>query len=203
MVQIKSRSISTLSLNSLHLLQVLGQEKSTAKAAEKLFVTQSAVSKSLKKIREQLQDELFIRHPHGLTPTPYCERILLRIPDLYTSFEEALEIEQGFSPQEYSGTIRIGISPVLYQPIVTTLFELLHEQAPNAQLHFENWSWDTDSKLKHRQLDLGINFSPIDISKGIHQKQIGQSDFKICCRKDHPIVEQGHLSPQLHLILLP
>ncbi|MCK6263503.1 LysR family transcriptional regulator [Vibrio sp. ZSDE26] len=186
-----NRSAFTLSLNSLRLIQVLGHEKSTARAAEKLYVTQSAISKSLKKLREQLQDELFIRHPHGLAPTPYCERILLRIPDLQLRFEEALEIEHSFNAHNYNGLIRIAISPVLYQPIVTTLFDALHQQAPNAQLHFENWSWDTDSKIKSRQLDLGINFSPIDISKGIHRTNIGQSEFKICCKSGHPIVEQG------------
>lgn len=183
-------SIASLSLSSLHLLQTLGQEKTTKKAAEKLFITQSAVSKSLKKVRIQLQDELFIRHPHGLTPTSYCERILQRLPELYTAIEEVLELESNFCVSEYRGKVNIAVSPVLYQPVVNKLFDILHEQAPNAELHFCNWAWDTDSKLNHRQIDMGINFSPLDISKNIKRKEIGRSEFKICCRNNHPIIDQ-------------
>jgi len=62
--------LSRIDLNLLVAFQVLMQEKNVTRAAERLFVTQPAMSKTLNRLRILLEDELFVRSSHGLTPTP-------------------------------------------------------------------------------------------------------------------------------------
>ena len=62
--------LSRLDLNLLGCLQVLMEELSVTRTAHRLCLSQSAVSKSLAKLREQFNDPLFTRSAHGLRPTP-------------------------------------------------------------------------------------------------------------------------------------
>lgn len=64
------KSITTLDLNLLLCLQLLMQERSVTKAAKRMNVTPSAVSKSLAKLRAWFDDPLFVNSPLGLSPTP-------------------------------------------------------------------------------------------------------------------------------------
>ena len=59
-----------MDLNLLKLLPVLADEKSVTKAADRLFMSQSAFSHALNRVREQLEDPLFIRTSQGMEPTP-------------------------------------------------------------------------------------------------------------------------------------
>lgn len=64
------KPISNLDLNLLLCLQLLLQERSVTKAAKRMNVTPSAVSKSLGKLRDWFDDPLFVKTPLGLLPTP-------------------------------------------------------------------------------------------------------------------------------------
>lgn len=64
------KPISSLDLNLLLCLQLLLQERSVTKAAKRMNVTPSAVSKSLAKLRDWFDDPLFVKTPLGLLPTP-------------------------------------------------------------------------------------------------------------------------------------
>ena len=63
------KSITTLDLNLLLCLQLLMQERSVTKAAKRMNVTPSAVSKSLAKLRAWFDDPLFVNSPLGLSHT--------------------------------------------------------------------------------------------------------------------------------------
>ncbi len=66
----KIEKLARIDLNLLVCLKVLSEELSVTRTANRLYLSQSAVSKSLAKLREQFDDPLFIRTSHGLKPTP-------------------------------------------------------------------------------------------------------------------------------------
>ncbi len=68
-----SRQLLRIDLNLLVALQVLLEERNVTRAAERLSVSQPALSKTLQKLRETFDDELFTRTAHGLIPTPRAE----------------------------------------------------------------------------------------------------------------------------------
>ena len=65
-----SRKLIRTDLNLLVALQILLEERNVTRAAERLSVSQPALSKTLQKLRDAFEDELFTRTSHGLVPTP-------------------------------------------------------------------------------------------------------------------------------------
>ena len=65
-----TREFNKIDLNLLISLQVLLEERSVSRAAQRLFITQPAMSKTLTRLRALFGDELFTRSSHGMQPTP-------------------------------------------------------------------------------------------------------------------------------------
>ncbi|HSF82215.1 MAG TPA: LysR family transcriptional regulator, partial [Anaerolineales bacterium] len=65
-----TKILARIDLNLLVALQVLIEEQSVTRAAERLYITQPAMSKTLQRLRELFDDPLFIRSGRGLIPTP-------------------------------------------------------------------------------------------------------------------------------------
>ena len=80
-------SIANMDANLLKIFKYLWEERSSTKAAKRLFITQSAVSQSLKKLREELGDDLFVRVPSGLEPTPKAIRSAPKILKILDDIE--------------------------------------------------------------------------------------------------------------------
>ncbi|MGF1736600.1 LysR family transcriptional regulator [Photobacterium satsumensis] len=185
----KDEELFNLDFNSLKVLKVLGEEENTKRAAERLYVTQSAVSKALSRLREQFDDDLFTRGRDGLEPTEKCARLLNKLPSIMTGLDELYgEINQ-FSPANYEGTIRIHINSILCYGTMTKLFETLHRLAPKATIVLENWSAGTEFSLRKGSVDVGLNFYPLEVAKDISQIPICYPEFKICCHEDSPLAK--------------
>ena len=75
-----SRKLIRTDLNLLVALQILLEERNVTRAAERLSVSQPALSKTLQKLRDSFEDELFTRTSHGLVPTPRAEELGLDLP---------------------------------------------------------------------------------------------------------------------------
>lgn len=179
-----------LDFNSLKALKVLGEEKNTKRTAERLAIGQPAVSKTLKKLRQQFDDPLFIMKQNRLEPTPKCEAILGQLPSVLRELEELFKDELSFDPLAYSGDIRIHINPVLNHPLSSILIERLCVWAPKSTLILEDWSESTQELLRQNQVDIGVSFFPISQSEGLFQEVVCSPHFKLCCRKGHPLVNK-------------
>ena len=76
-----SRKLIRTDLNLLVALQILLEERNVTRAAERLSVSQPALSKTLQKLRDSFEDELFTRTAHGLVPTPRAEELGAELPE--------------------------------------------------------------------------------------------------------------------------
>ena len=70
MIDIIENDFRRFDLNLLLAFRALLEERSVTRAAQRLFLGQPAMSGALKRLREAFGDELFVRTPHGITPTP-------------------------------------------------------------------------------------------------------------------------------------
>lgn len=97
--------------NRLHLFYQVFRNASVAKAAQKLFVTQSAVSQNLQKLEQELNISLFHRFPKRLVPTPAGEQLYQSILPFFSSIDTA--IQSIHSAEEHpQGIVRVGAPPV-------------------------------------------------------------------------------------------
>ncbi|WOT04470.1 LysR family transcriptional regulator [Shewanella youngdeokensis] len=177
-----------LDFNLLKLLKILGEEKNTKRAADRMFLSQPAVSKGLKKLRAYFDDELFVRQQYGVLPTPYCQDILDKLPRLFEVLGDVFDGHAQFSPTDYSGELSVAINTSIYRPLSRVFFEHLNQLAPKATLKLVNWGWSTEEDIKNGKIHCGINYYPLEISKTLAQKKLATVPFKICCHKDHPFV---------------
>src|ERR1700743_3021411 len=80
-----------LDLNLLVVFDAVMQERNATRAAERLNMSQSAVSHALGRLRAMLGDELFVRTPEGMTPTPQAERLAPSVRQALADLRAAIE----------------------------------------------------------------------------------------------------------------
>ena len=176
-----------LDLNLLRIFLILSQELNLRKTAERLNVTQPAISRSLQKLRDQFNDELFVKTKQGVKPTAKAEQLALNLPPIMELLADTINYHNGFNPKELSGTITLALNPILATVISKRLFKRLHSQAPDVTLQFEIWRLDTPERIVNGDIHCGLNYQPIDLSsKELIDTNIGTDTFTIYCCHNHP-----------------
>ena len=157
----------------------IAKEKNITKTAEKLFVSQSAVTQSLKKLEEQLGGTLFIRNKKGVELTDAGEK-------LYNYIESSINVlnnaENMFSQYTNSdaGTVRICGGASICNIFLADLVETLSEKYPNIKLTVEgSKTKDGQEKLLKNEIDMLI-IEEIGIEKVEGIEIIPIMDFEFC-----------------------
>ena len=179
----------SLDLNLLKILIVLSQELNMRLAAERLHVTQPAVSQSLKKLRQHFNDELFIKTPRGLEPTSYANTLLNSISPVMHELASAVNEHEVFDPQQINETINIALAPHLSNFLGIKLFNIIHEQAPNVSIQLINWNQSTLDNISKGILHLGINLELPQSPKEIMYTKIIEDNFTMYVRSGHPLAD--------------
>ena len=156
----------------------IAKEKNITKTAEKLFVSQSAVTQSLKKLEEQLGGTLFIRNKKGVELTDAGEK-------LYNYIESSINVlnnaENMFSQYTNSdaGTVRICGGASICNIFLADLVETLSEKYPNIKLTVEGSKTKDGQKLLKNEIDMLI-IEEIGIEKVEGIEIIPIMDFEFC-----------------------
>lgn len=147
--------LANIDLNLLVAFRTLLEERSVTKAAERLFITQPAMSKTLQRLRELFNDELFTRSSRGLVPTP-------RAQALEHPLQQALEFLESnifgteFDPSTASGEIHICGPEMFSMTTIPELATILANSAPGVTLRSRNLLDDYLELLAHGSLDFAI-----------------------------------------------
>lgn len=188
------KKLAQLDLNLLKVLKVLIEEKSVTKTAERLSLAQPSVSRQLRKLRDNLDDALFISSPKGLILTPRCEQIADVLPHLLDTLYQTLSPPQEFDPAKKEGHISLAINPILGESLPAEICLLLAKYSPKVQFSCFLWNNDTLDKIETDQIYIGINY-PIDFSnKLVRSSALIQDNFKIYVRKNHPLLKNKKIS---------
>lgn len=176
--------------NSRYVYEIYRQ-KSVSKAAEKLFISQPALSNTLKKVEEALGAPIFNRktHPFSLT----------REGKLYIeSLEKILAIENAAYSKIHavskseSGTLRIGVSTALSYYVVPKICEAFCRKYPKTDISIV--SSDTDKLyelLEKEEVDL-IFIPTYKAPKDFVCENLFEEKFVVALRKDYPGIESLH-----------
>ena len=183
-----SRKLIRTDLNLLVALQILLEERNVTRAAERLSVSQPALSKTLQKLRNSFDDELFTRTAHGLVPTPRAEELGAELPALLEAVERVLG-DAEFDPATYVGSFKLLLPPILCEALLPDLISDLHQQAPGVQIITSEVSPDYQGLLKKGEADFAA-FVAIDIDRDIHAEPIATLAPRCYMRTDHPLVEK-------------
>lgn len=156
-LSIKSMKFRHLDLNLLRVLVALHRTGSVTAAGHLLALSQPATSHLLAKLRDSLGDELFIRTPKGLKPTPLCERIAPAIQAQLAELESTLTEDQVFDPALNPMEWRVSLSDLGEMMFLPGLAGCLRQLAPLATIaNISVAAQDVPSALDAREIDLAI-----------------------------------------------
>lgn len=135
------KPISSLDLNLLLCLQLLLQERSVTKAAKRMNVTPSAVSKSLAKLRDWFDDPLFVKTPLGLLPTPLTVSLEQDLADWMQIGNQIVDKFHHSSPGGLKFVLAAETPLMLIR--FNTLLEQVNERYPQATVKLRQWDYDS------------------------------------------------------------
>ncbi|MCW8328923.1 LysR family transcriptional regulator [Photobacterium sp. SDRW27] len=184
--------------NLLKVFEVLLEEQSVTAAASRLYLSQSAVSKQLAKLRETFDDQLFERTAHGLRATPRAMQLapqLHQILQQLDQFTRPATFEPALSQREF----RIDLVETAYSLTYPFFMPDLLAQAPNVSLNSQTWSHSSIDRLLRCEIDMAICSREWDERSPVHIKNIPSDlnyvelvrDYPVCLiRKEHPLLHE-------------
>lgn len=180
-----SRKLIRTDLNLLVVLQILLEERNVTRAAERLSVSQPALSKTLQKLRDAFEDELFTRTSHGLVPTPRAEELGRDLPDLLENIEHVLG-DTVFSPDTYVGAFKLLMPPILCESLLPSLMAELSVIAPHVQIMMAEVPPNFQELLKKGEADFAA-FVALETERDIHAEPIAAIAPRCYMRIGHPL----------------
>ena len=137
---------------------------SLTRAAEELYISQPAVSQSIKQLENQLGVTLFIRTHRGMQLTEQGGKMIFeeveRALRLFDEAESRLEQTKGSA----SGTIRIGASDTIFEYFLADKIVQFHERFPAVKVELmADFTPDTIEKLKADRCDVAFVNLPIEV----------------------------------------
>ncbi|MGZ2482652.1 LysR family transcriptional activator of mexEF-oprN operon [Rhizobium pisi] len=155
-------TLRKIDLNLLLAFSVLMQERNVSRAAERLLLGQPGLSAALRRLREALDDELFVRVGRGLQPTPRALSIAPAIENALSGIECAIRPPEEFNPATWQGEFRIGMCDNLESAFFGPLAARLLQLSPGARLI----GIAAEKRDAARRLDEGV----FDFSVSVHEE---------------------------------
>lgn len=146
---------TSLDLNLLRVLDVLLEERSVTRAGARLGLTQSAVSHALNRLRFALNDELLLRGPSGMTPTPRALELGPQVHAALQQLQSALALSD-FDPATTQRRFSVVAGAYACAVLVPLLVERLADLAPQAELVIAETPPDLLERLDARRVDFVI-----------------------------------------------
>ena len=154
--------LSRVDLNLLTAFETLYQEQSVSKAAERLYLGQSAMSHTLGRLRKLFDDELLERQGQQMRPTRKADELYFAIHEVLGVIRDRVLEQSGFAPASWDGCIRIGLNDYCELVYARALFERIQHEAPKAQVSFVTVNRSNASELlKGAKLDMALGHWPV------------------------------------------
>lgn len=179
--------LEAINLNLLLALDALLAERSVSRAAARMGVSQSAMSHSLRQLREILADPVLVRSGHEMLPTP---RALALAPELRSGLEvlrSVVEGEVGFRPDRLERDFRIATHDGAAGILVASVIARVQREAPGVRLTLVAPERGLGEALADGRLDLAL-LPPIDPPSGVETRPVLATDWAVLFRRDHPAI---------------
>ncbi|EJB5573011.1 LysR family transcriptional regulator [Citrobacter freundii] len=171
-------------LNLLIIFECIYQHLSISKAAETLYITPSAVSQSLQRLRTQFNDPLFIRSGKGITPTTTGINLHQHLEKNLNSLEQTINIMHNSSLKKKF---------IIYCPQLTTtinIAEVIHFLREDSHVEIEHrdiliTAESAENLLAYRKADLVITTAPVS-NRSIICSPFKTIETVLVCNKNHP-----------------
>ena len=194
-------------LNLLPIFVALIEERSVTRAAERVGMTQPALSNALARLRTMLQDPLFVRERYGLQPTSVALELAPVIAEALAGLDNAVLGQQAFCPEDAERLFTIAPNGYVEFVLVPALVAKLQAVAPGIKLRLTPYGNDlveTGVVSGSTALVLGRINDPPD---NLVVQQVMEEGLACVVRADHPEISDSITREQFerlkHVSIVP
>jgi DNA-binding transcriptional LysR family regulator len=175
-------------LNLLPIAVALYDELSVSGVARQLGMSQPAVSKALRRLRETFDDPLFVRGPSGIVPTPRAHAIVRAArPHLQHLQEDLLKGEQ-FDPLTSTRPIVLGLSDIAEMAFLPSILDDLRAHAPKCPVQTVTApDAQLAESLEKGDVDVAAGYFPALARQNFRQRRMTKHGFACLMRAGHPL----------------
>ena len=194
-------NLSDKDLNLFVVFDVIYTERNLTKSGEVLGITQPAVSNALSRLRENFNDELFVRTSKGMVPTPVAENMVNDIRQALDLIRNSISESESFNPKTANATFRISIGDTSEYRLLPQLIKNISNLASGVDVEsYLTPRTETPKELAAGNIDFAID-PPIHSDPNLRNKKIYQDDYVLVVNKKHPIAKKKKISLEDYLNL--
>jgi len=194
-------------LNLLPIFVALMEERSVTRAAERMGMTQPALSNALSRLRLMLQDQLFVRERYGIQPTPIALELSPLIAEALAQLDDAVLGQQAFDPAQAERLFTIAPNGYVEFVLVPAIVARLEKVAPGIKLRltpFGNDLVETGVVSGTTALVLGRIVDPPD---NLVVQHLMDEGLACAVRTDHPgvgdVMTREQFETMKHVNIVP
>ncbi|WP_188726280.1 LysR family transcriptional regulator [Pseudoclavibacter endophyticus] len=175
-----------MDLNLVRVFVAIFETRSLTLAGERLYVTQSAVSQSLGRLRAELDDPLFERAGREMRPTAVADGLFASFRDALMAIDRAVDAVHGFDAAASDRVFRIALSELGEIGWLANLFDAIHAVAPRVRIEvvpldverLEEW-------LQRGTVDLAV--TPADLPGEFERLIVKDQAYVAAMSSAHPL----------------
>jgi DNA-binding transcriptional LysR family regulator len=188
----------TLDLNLLRVFDAVMAEGSLTRAAADLAMTQPAVSHALKRLRDSVGEDLFVRVAHGVRPTPRAETLWPQVRAALGTLRQALA-PGSFDPQRDAVQMRLAMADATAALLAPALVARIEAERAQVNLRvLPLTTRDPRRLIESGEADLAVGFFPELITtilaqgadSHLHHQRLYDTRYVCVMRRGHPLADK-------------
>jgi DNA-binding transcriptional LysR family regulator len=195
-----------LDLNLLVVFNQLLIERRVSKVADNLGISQPAVSNSLAKMRRIFGDDLFLRTPKGMEPTPFADQLAESVSYALAMIHSGVNQRTTFEPATAKRAFTIGMTDIGEIYFLPALMDRLRRDAPGVTLStMRNAAINLRDELESGKIDLALGLLP-QLKAGFFQRRLFSQSYVCLMRRGHRLdkrrISLAEFSNAEHLVVI-
>ncbi|MEH6630905.1 MAG: LysR family transcriptional regulator [Halopseudomonas aestusnigri] len=184
--------MSNVDLNLLVVFDAVMTERSITGAANRIGMTQPAVSNAVARMRQVWNDPLFVKSGRGIKPTPYAENLWHQTRDALLEIRQ-VTTDSVFDPSTSKRVFRVGLTEHPVDMIWLPLRRAIETHAPNISIHSVPIHRNTEELLLDASIDLAVHYY-VGQHKQVRSSWLFCNKLVCAVRPDHKVL--GLLDPK-------
>lgn len=180
-------NIVRIDLNLFLVFDAIRREGSISRAARHLNLTQPAVSHALGRLRQRLDDPLFVRRGNRMVPTARARALAEPVAEALAGLQQCLAQEQEFDPARARRTVVLGLRDGLEAVALPPLISHLAREAPGIALQSVRVRRrDLSQELATGDVDLALD-ALVPVSDDVERLPLVDVPLAVVMRRGHPL----------------
>jgi LysR family transcriptional regulator, benzoate and cis,cis-muconate-responsive activator of ben and cat genes len=183
-----------MELRQLRYFVAVAEETNISRAAQKIFLTQPALSRQIKALEDEIGQCLLERHPHSISLTPAGTTLLREARDFLKHADELLERVRSSAQ---TVRLRVGYAPSLASGLLSGAIENFAQKHPRARVElFDLSTKEMLAGLKNDTLDVVLTVGVDRDGHGFTWTPLLRVPWQLAVNRQHPLARRPTITPE-------